>query len=225
MGIPFIAIFITCITIFFNLKSRRAMNRTEDVRRAFWERERRANMARKKSLEDLPYVKIPEDIPPEITEALSGDARDAARRVKDLREEDAKIVNLTGYSNTDLKLEYGAANINDLIVFDTNYTTLVTSLQECAKALYDAEKYPEAQRVLEFSVQTGTDIAASYKMLIDLYRTRLFLDKESSDARIRALETNASVLRTINKDSILRTIREALGEEAVSSETAAEAQA
>ena len=173
-------------------------------------------MTRKKSLEDLPYVTIPDDIPPEITEALSGDAREAAKRVKSLREEDAKIVNFTGYSNTDLKLEYGVANINDLIVFDTNYTTMVTSLQECAKALYDAEKYPEAQRVLEFCVQSGTDVSASYRMLIDLYRTKLFLDKESSDAKIRSLETNASVLRSLNKDSILRAIREALGEESAS---------
>ena len=210
MRLPFIAIFVTCITILFNLRSRRAMTRTEDVRRAFWERERRANMTRRKSLEDLPYIKIPEDIPPEITEALSGDAREAAKRVTDLRDEDAKIVNLTGYSNTDLKLEYGVANINDLIVYDTNYTTLVTSLQECAKALYEAEKYTEAQRVLEFCVQTGTDVSASYKMLIDLYRTKLFLEKEASDAKIRALETVAETLRTINKDSILAMIREAL---------------
>ena len=222
MRLPFIAIFITFITIFFNLRSRHSMNRTEDVRRAFWERERRANMTRKKSLEDLPYVTIPPDIPPEITEALSGDAREAANRVKGLREEGAKIVNFTGYSNTDLKLEYGVANINDLIVFDTNYTTLVTSLQECAKALYDAEKYPEAQRVLEFCVQNGTDIAASYRMLIDLYRTRLFLDRETSDAKIRSLETNASVLRSLNKDSILRAIREALGEESASESGAQE---
>ena len=213
MGIPFIAISVIFITVILNLRSNRSMRTSEDVRRAFWERERRANMTRKKSLQDLPYIRIPDDIPPDITAALSGEAMDAMRSIGHLREDDARIVNLTGYSNTDLKLEYGVANINDLILYDTNYTTLVTALQSCGQALFDAAKYEDAARTLEFAAQTGTDITATYRLLIDLYRTKLFLDPAASTARIRSLETIAETLRTPNKDRILAMIREASAKE------------
>ena len=149
-------------------------------------------------------------MPPAITDALSGDAKDAADRIRHLREEESKIVNLTGFTNTDLKLEYGVANITDLIQYDTNYSSLVTALQDCAKALYEAGKYVEAKQVLEFSVQTGSDIRESYRLLIDLYKSKLFLDKQTMELHVNALLPIAEGLRSLSKNAILSMIYEAL---------------
>ena len=209
MIFPVFTIFLIFLII-FNINARKTSRRDEAIKRSIFERERRANNTRKKSLQGLNYIHIPDTIPPDITDALSGDARDAAERIRYLREENAEIVNLTGYTNTDLKLEYGVANITNLIQFDTNYAALVTALQDSAKALYEAGKYEEAKQVLEFAVQTGTDIRESYRLLIDMYKSKLFMDKETMDARLRALIPIAEDLRSLSKNAILAMIYEAL---------------
>ena len=39
-----------------------------------------------------------------------------------------KILNLSGFTNTDLKLEYGVGNLTELTDYDNNYVTLSRSL-------------------------------------------------------------------------------------------------
>ena len=60
----------------------------------------------------LRYIKIPLETFP--THLLNDDAAvmECIETIESLTS--MKIVNLTGWSNTDLKLEYGTANINDL---------------------------------------------------------------------------------------------------------------
>ena len=134
----------------------------------------------------------------------------AAARILRLRESDAKIVNLTGYSNTDLKMAYGAANLSVLTEYDANYTTLVTALQECGKALYEAGRFEEAARILEFSAMTGTDISACYRLLTDLYKTKLSYDQEKAADKIAALLPIAESLRSLSRDGIVKIVSEAL---------------
>lgn len=80
-----------------------------------------------------------------------------------------KIVNLTGYTNTDLKLEYGTANINILSDYDFHYTNMVTLLQKLAELLHACSEDALAAEVLEFAVSTGTDVSRSYYLLAELY--------------------------------------------------------
>jgi tetratricopeptide (TPR) repeat protein len=87
------------------------------------------------------------------------------------------IVNLTGISNTDLKLTYGAPNINLLTLYDQRYTTLARTLQSWAKALYDRGFADKAQSILEFAVETRTDISGTYKLLASIYRENGQTDK------------------------------------------------
>jgi len=60
----------------------------------------------------------------------------------------APIVNFTGFSNTDLKLEYGAPNIDLLMRYDQSYTTLVRTLQQWAEKLYQAGYITETKQIL-----------------------------------------------------------------------------
>ena len=46
-----------------------------------------------------------------------------------------KILNLSGFTNTDLKLEYGVGNLTELTDYDNNYVTLSRSLARIAELL------------------------------------------------------------------------------------------
>lgn len=117
-------LFSACLSLAIK-RGRRAQAAEE---KSFWEREREANSVRRKPLDNLDYITIPfEHLPvnrltddPTVSECL-----EILQNLSELH-----IVNLTGFSNTDLKLEYGAANITALSEYDQNYTLLARTLQK-----------------------------------------------------------------------------------------------
>lgn len=112
-----------------------------------------------------------------------------------------KIVNLTGYTNTDLKLSYGTANITCLTEYDQNYTLLVSTLQKWAEALYRGGAKKECRQVLEYAVSIGTDVSHTYFLLADLY------DEEGeSDLKCSLIE-KASGLSSLSSKVIVRTLQ------------------
>ena len=214
MRIPLFAIIIVFV-IWLNLKAHLSSRRDEDKKRAFWEREILANRTRKQPLDSLAYITVPEHLLPSDTFNEPFPARDAAKRIRDLREEHATIVNLTGYTNTDLKMEYGPANLPALSEYDARYTILATALQEVGDALFEEERYEEACSLLEFAISTGTDISACYRLLIDLYRNRLGLKEDEANEKISALLPVANSLRSLSRDGIVRMVEEAAGTSSV----------
>lgn len=133
----------------------------------FWKRENDANSTRKKPLDDLSYLTIPLDTFPFSLFTENEQVAEYQQIIRELSS--VPIVNLTGISNTDLKLQYGAANIDTLSLYDQRYTTLVRVLQDWASFLYQ-EGYPQQAKVLlEFSVHTCTDIYATYELLVKIY--------------------------------------------------------
>jgi hypothetical protein len=201
MKFPFLASFLILI-VFFNLRMRR-VSRKEEMREAgFWEKERQANSVRKKSLENLDYIHIPVDLLPFGTAGDNAALLKAEEEVSALKDE--KIVNLTGITNTDLKLEYGAANITQLSQFDQNYTALVCSLQNWGQELYNQGRYEDARDVLEFAVKTRSDITATYRVLIDLYKTKLGLNEEEIQKKIDGLVPIAKNLNALSRNTILK---------------------
>lgn len=147
-----------------NRKHKKILKKSE---KEFWETERKANNTRKKSLEHLNYITIPfEELPMDIL-IENAEIAECHRLLKELSTR--KIVNLTGLTNTELKLEYGTANINCLSDYDQNYTLLVTTLQSWAEHLYTEGYITEAQTILEFSISTNTDVSHSYYLLADIY--------------------------------------------------------
>ena len=214
MRIPLFAIIIVFV-IWVNLKAHLSTRRDEDTKRAFWEREIAANRTRKQPLDTLSYITVPKDLLPPDTLDNPFPARDAARRIQGLIEEDAKIVNFTGYTNTDLKMEYGPANLAALSEYDAHYTALATALQEISDALFEEARYEEACRLSEFAVSTGTDVSSCYRLLIDLYRNRLGLSEDAANEKISALLPVANSLRSLSRDGIVRMVEEAAGTSSV----------
>lgn len=199
MNFPFFASFILfCIWLSFT--TLRVRRKDEHNRDAFWERERLANSTRKKPLDTLSYIGIPDKLlfPPLLPD--DSEAAECRRMLTSLQGK--KIVNLTGYSNTDLKLAYGAPNIDLLSEYDQNYTLLARTLQKWATVLLDAGCQDEAVDVLEFAVSTHTDISAAYRILASIY-----YDKQQTD-KIEHLKDIANELRSAMRPAILRTLEQ-----------------
>ena len=129
-------------------------------------------------------------------ETISGECKEILRSLST-----QKIVNLTGYTNTDLKLSYGTANITCLTEYDQNYTLLVSTLQKWAEALYRGGAKKECRQVLEYAVSIGTDVSHTYFLLADLY------DEEGeSDLKCSLIE-KASGLSSLSSKVIVRTLQ------------------
>lgn len=164
--------------------------------RSFWERERLANQTRRKSLDGLDYIHIPLDrLPMHVMEEDSKVA-ECLRIINELSTQ--PVVNLTGFSNTDLKLEYGTANITILTQYDEKYTLLANTLQQWADLLYTSGHIEPTQQILEFAVETRTDVSRSYDLLSDIYI------KNGQQNKIAELIETAEGLNSLNREVILR---------------------
>ena len=88
-----------------------------------------------------------------------------------------QMLNLTGISNTDLKLQYGTANITILSEYDTNFTDFVALLPEYTQELLDAGQIETAQMLLEFAVECKADSRRIYRQLASIYLENQMPDK------------------------------------------------
>lgn len=140
---------------------------SEKNKQLFWDREARANSVRKKDITYLNYINIPIDTLP-IMDSEDDELREYENTIKSLSGK--RILNLSGMSNTDLKLEYGPANLNELMSYDENYMTLVSTIAKWGARLIDLNYTDEAVTVLEYGVSVGTDVGRNFYMLADIYR-------------------------------------------------------
>ncbi len=178
-------------------KSNREMDHALDD---FWAKENAANNVRRKSLDDLEYLSIPDEFYEYPCDPDSHDAAEAMHILENLRGQ--KIVNLTGISNTDLKLSYGTANITVLAVYDQNYTMLVRALQMYAEYFYRLGDTERSKKLMEYAVSTRTDIGASYKLLADIYA------EQGTPERISELIETVRTLHTPTTPATLRALEE-----------------
>lgn len=187
--------------IFLSVRIKRQTKIQRSNEKNFWERERRANSIRKKSLDGLNYIQIPLETFPTHVLQEDGTVMECISLLESLTSQ--KIVNLTGFSNTDLKLEYGTANITLLTEYDQNYTLLVRTLQKWADTLIAAGYVKEAAVLMEFAVNTQTDISRTYYQLADYYVSQ----RESG--KIQELKNTAAGLRSSNRNIIMKHLEEA----------------
>lgn len=192
-----VLIFAAAIAIYLH-KGKKAKT---DTRRDFLEREREANSTRRKSLDDLDYIRL-------SIEEFPMDLLDDVPKVEDYKQiiqtlSERPIVNFTGINNTELKLRYGAPNIDLLTEYDQNYTVLVRTLQQWGQALYDAGYVDEACHMLEFAISTGTDVSATYRLLCRIYTEQNTLEK------INDLYPVAEMLNSAMRNTIFRILQEA----------------
>ena len=200
----FMPVLASCfiLVIAIAVAGKKGENSIKEKLEEFQERERAANEVRKQPIDDLEYLVIPEEFFGYPSDENSHDASEARHILENLKSE--KIVNLTGISNTDLKLRYGVANLPDLMRFDTNYTSLVRALQMYAVYLSGSGYDTEAIKLLEYAVDSGSDVSASYKLLGELYV------KSGQETKLEALITKARELDSPMSKGIVRKLEELL---------------
>lgn len=199
MKFPLFASFLVFIVwLTYELSKHNRLDAAKD--RAFWEREHKANNTRRQPLDDLAYIKIPFE---RLSMQLLPDDEQAAEYKETLRTlGENEIVNFTGLTNTDLKLKYGAPNIDLLSKYDQNYTILARTLNQWASYLHKNGYGKEAREVLEFAVSTGTDVSGSYKLLCKIYK------EENTPEKIKQLYPAAEALNSAMKNTIVRILQE-----------------
>lgn len=193
---PFVFM-VLIITVWINFRCRKTRNNTENANESLWDKESKANSTRKKSIDNLDYITIDEKILPLIdtNDETINECIDKLIALKNCR-----ILNLSGISNTDLKLRYGVANLETLSEYDENYTTLCRLLNTLGGRLYETGYIKEARKVLEWAVDTGSDISSTYKTLCQIY-----IDA-GEPSSIDILYDKASHIPTLSGSIILSTI-------------------
>ncbi|MBP1754731.1 MAG: hypothetical protein H6Q59_1129 [Firmicutes bacterium] len=167
MGIPVASVLILIFILWLHYEMKKNSKISKDTLELFWQKERDSNQTRRKDISQLNFLSFTlESLPMEDCEDDTINSyRDTIRKYAA-----RKMVNLSGQTNTDLKLEYGVANFNLLSEYDTNYIAFVSMLQKWAQRLYDHGHLKESQAVLEFSIfQCSTDVTQAYQLLAGLY--------------------------------------------------------
>ncbi len=184
------AIFIAVVSY----KRFKANRENQNAEERFWQRERDANNTRKQDISQLDYVDFSGVTLPfaQFEDTL---LKECEQQVLNLK--DKKALNLTGISNTDLKMIYGAANLPLLTQYDQNFTLLVRTLNTWGKRLQELSHSREAICVLAFAVSIGSDIKATWNLLAELYAANDDL------SRIEDLKASAAKLNSLMKEPIL----------------------
>lgn len=198
MKFPFLASFIVFL-VWLAYEINKSNNKSAKLNQSFWDRERQANRTRRKPLDDLEYITIPfETLPMDLftDNPVFAEYHETLRFLNNY-----PIVNFTGITNTDLKLQYGAPNITELTRYDQNYTSLVRTLQNWGQKLYENGRITEAKNVLEFALSTRTDISATYTLLVTIYQ------ELNTPEKIADMLPVAESLNSASRNTIVRMLQ------------------
>ena len=191
MPILFSIFIIFCL--WFAIESSKHSKESQQKYQDFLRREHEAALTRKKDISNLPKIKIPDDLPfKKSNDAYTNSIQNDIRKLQT-----KDIINFTGYTNTDLKLMYGAGHINYLSECDNNFTKLAVALNKWATTLYKNNQIDDCKKVLEFAVSINVDITNIYILLANIYIS------ENKPAKINHLIRKASKLNSTIKNNII----------------------
>ena len=159
------------------------------------EKELKANSVRRQPLNTLNYIDFKEGSIPITEPAPNPRIEELQNNLKALYSK--KIVNLTGITNTDLKLTYGPANLPDLTEFDSNYTKLATNIYDLGIELMAEGLTDTAEAVLDYGVSIGSDISGNYIALANIYVER------QQYSKINDLIGRANLIQSLTKASTI----------------------
>lgn len=197
-GIPILFICFFIFLLWFRQKNRQSSADADAIDTGFWNREQEANFVRKKDISGLPLIEVPvEQLPFGASENAA--VLDIETEVR--KDSEKKMINLSGKSNTDLKIEYGTANLEILSTYDANATVLLRHISRWGTLLFEDGDSTNAKTVLEYGISIGTDISANYINLAKIYAS------EGNITGIQELLDLAQNLNTLMKDSIIAELR------------------
>lgn len=197
MSLPLLLLTLIFI-IWLHYELIKSKNQDGKKDKLFWKREAEGNLTPKKDISNLDYLTITLDHLPvkNYDDKTINLYRDTIIALSN-----KKILNLSGYTNTDLKLQYGVANLNRLIEYDNNYINLIRTLHKWGQRLYDAGDISAAISVLEYAVSCKTDATITYKLLAQIYKKQNETDKIN---KLIKLISDSNISR---KDDLIKELR------------------
>ena len=196
MSFLIFGLFVIAVSILSYYRKRHS-ELQETVEKDFWRRESAANSVRRKDISGLSYINIPFEL---FSIGSDSDTilKDAVSQLEALA--DKKILNLGRQTNTDLKLQYGPANLAALTEYDQNYTDMLMAIGIYVNRLIELDRLADAIPVLEFAVNSGSDISLHYTTLAGYYK-----DTQDND-KFTSLKEKANALDSIRQPAILEKI-------------------
>lgn len=191
---PVILICFIVFILWFRVKSKQADKLSNNPKEEFLKREHEANFTRKKDISGLDYIIVSEDALPFLETDDEEEAR-LQNNVKDIMSR--KMLNLSGMTNTDIKLEYGHANLDILSEYDQNFSMFLTSLDRWSSYLYEKGDTKRSMQILEYAVASGSDITSTFTTLAKIY-----LDNNEPE-KVQSLIDTAESSDFFMKDTII----------------------
>ncbi|MCR4830554.1 MAG: hypothetical protein K5883_03790 [Pseudobutyrivibrio sp.] len=197
--LPFFLLFLIWLT--FRIKTLDA--KQEQQQADFWSKERQANATPAKDISNLRYITIPIN---KFPLNFSDDEKviEIENELKELASH--KLLNLSGMTNSDLKITYGLPNFETMSKIGEDFDRSCVLLNSYAKALVEADMIKDAQNVLEFAIGVGSDLSESYIMLADIYK------KSSQSDKLNFLREQISNSNMLLKNHILNKIDDSVQE-------------
>ena len=194
--------FFVCFLIFIawmHYKKRKATKQQEKESSLFWEREEEANHTRNKDISHLPLFT------PDITripwEGAQNDTilhyLDALRRLIE-----SPMMDLSEYTNTDLKLAYGIGNFQTLSTYDETYQNFLQTLTALGRAYMEAGDYTHAAEACWLCLDYDPKNRIACLSLAEIYK------KDHKNNLLSDLIDEIKHSPIARKESLLREINE-----------------
>ena len=192
MQIPILTILILLFVVVFTYRIKKTNNDQDALMEQFRENELKANSTRKQDISNLSYITIPSDLFPWD---IHSDVENSLASLKNV-----KMLNLTGITNTELKLKYGVPNLEELTACDDAFTEFIRLLPLYARELCESGRPELAQAALEFGIENKADSKQVYTSLAKIYKA------SGNTDGIKKLIDSAQELDSLMKTPIINSL-------------------
>lgn len=155
---------ITIIFLALRHKINKGSNKSKEALDHFLIEEHRANFITKKNLPNELLLHIDSDqIPPNTSTECEGLFQQV------VRQSTLPMVNLSQYTNLQLKQTFGVNHLDTLIQYEQNYISFLQTLTAYGIALHNAGYIQDSIQSLEYCLNFGCDLNKCYLYLIKNY--------------------------------------------------------
>lgn len=200
MSFPVMFIWFLIAIFIFRHHMKKNSKATDEAHKKFWDKEEASLVVRKKDLEEKDFLH------PALDPSLQRE-EDYFKALDDpslFRQQtflftllDKNMVNFAHISNTDLRLQYGTANLTIIEAYEDNYNNYIRTLYRLAKGLYEKGETELAQTYLEEGIRIGTDISGHFMLLAKIYKA------QGNMEAIETLLDNAHHLESLTKNALI----------------------
>ena len=165
IGVTTVIVFTVLLNIFLTKNKKKKIDYNKLAKK-----ELEANSARRKDISPECFIEPNLLILPfsKYENSECAQVRDALSYVKEL-----SIYPMIKFdkhlNNNEIKLMFGVANLEDVAIFEENYTDFLNGMIRWAEKLIKIEEFIDAETILKETIRMKSDFSKSYTLLADIY--------------------------------------------------------